>query len=58
MSNCNSEEKISSLEELFRADVKKPFFYKLSLQDISNNNKDLFESMRKIYMKGLVINKN
>lgn len=55
MSNCNSEEKISSLEELFRADVKKPFFYKLSLQDISNNNKDLFESMRKIYMKGLVI---
>ncbi len=55
MSNCKNEEKISSLDDLFKADLKQPFFYKLSLQDVKNDYKDIFESMRKIYMKGLII---
>jgi hypothetical protein len=55
MSDCASKEQISSLDDLFKAERKKPFFYKLSLQDVNNNYKDIFESMRKIYMKGLII---
>lgn len=47
--------KISTLEELFKGDLKKPFHYKLSLVDINNSDREIFESMRKIFMTGLVI---
>ena len=55
MSNSDNSDNMSSLEDLFKAEIKKPFHYKLSLTDINNNNHDIFESMRKIFMTGLVI---
>lgn len=48
-------EQISTLEDLFKNELKKPFHYKLSLVDINNSDRDIFESMRKIFMTGLVI---
>tara|TARA_B100001093_G_scaffold476244_1_gene502427 strand:- start:459 stop:1094 length:636 start_codon:yes stop_codon:yes gene_type:complete len=50
-----NDEKIGTLEELFKAELKEPFHYKLSLTDVKNNTKDIFESMRKMYTMGLVI---
>ena len=50
-----NEDKIGTLEELFKAELKEPFHYKLSLTDVRNNAKDIFESMRKMYTMGLVI---
>ena len=50
-----NEDKIGTLEELFKAELKEPFHYKLSLTDVRNNAKDIFESMRKMYTAGLVI---
>tara|TARA_X000000950_G_C13864958_1_gene640320 strand:+ start:836 stop:1471 length:636 start_codon:yes stop_codon:yes gene_type:complete len=50
-----NEDKIGTLEELFKAELKEPFHYKLSLTDVRNNTKDIFESMRKMYTMGLVI---
>ena len=49
------EDKIGTLEELFKSELKEPFHYKLSLTDVRNNTKDIFESMRKMYTMGLVI---
>jgi hypothetical protein len=55
MTGSCDHDTMSSLEDLFKAEVKKPFHYKLSLTDINNNDRDIFESMRKIFMTGLVI---
>ena len=55
MAGTCDRDTMSSLEDLFKAEVKKPFHYKLSLVDINNNDRDIFESMRKIFMTGLVI---
>ena len=55
MSNSDNSDNMSSLEDLFKAEIKKPFHYKLSLTDVNNNNHEIFESMRKIFMTGLVI---
>ena len=48
-------DQISTLEDLFKSDLQKPFHYKLSLVDINNSDREIFESMRKIFMTGLVI---
>ena len=46
-------EQISTLEDLFKSDLQKPFHYKLSLVDINNSDREIFESIRKIFMTGL-----
>lgn len=46
---------VNTIEDIFKAELKDPFHYKLSITDLKNNNRDIFESMRKIYMTGLVI---
>jgi len=55
MTSSHDHDTMASLEDLFKAEVKKPFYYRLSLTDINNNDRDIFESMRKIFMTGLVI---
>ena len=50
-----TDEQIRTLEDLFKAELKEPFHYKLSLTDVRNETKEIFESMRKLYTMGLVI---
>ena len=50
-----TDEQIRTLEDLFKAELKEPFHYKLSLTDVRNETKEIFESMRKMYTMGLVI---
>jgi|TARA_B110000977_G_scaffold201069_1_gene293972 hypothetical protein len=50
-----NNEQIGTLEELFKAELKEPFHYKLSLTDVRNETKEIFDSMRKMYTMGLVI---
>ena len=41
MSNSDNSDNMSSLEDLFKAEIKKPFHYKLSLTDVNNNNHEI-----------------
>jgi len=43
-----------TLEDLFKDEIKDPFFYKLNLNE-SKDNKELFEKIQNIYKTGLMI---
>ena len=49
-----NKDKIGTLEDLFKDEIKDPFFYKLNLNE-SKNNKELFEKIQNIYKTGLMI---
>jgi len=44
-----------TLEDLFTQDVKNPFTYDLNLENTSNTIEDLFEQVKSIFIKGLLI---
>jgi hypothetical protein len=49
-----NKDKTGTLEDLFKDEIKDPFFYKLNLNE-SKNNKELFEKIQNIYKTGLMI---
>ena len=49
-----NKDKTGTLEDLFKDEIKDPFFYKLNLNE-SKDNQELFEKIQNIYKTGLMI---